>query len=106
MGDGQFDVPHWRHGCVQTAARAVAAYPASQPECNVPVARWRLAHRCGTDQNSATGGQWWRINHRAAFTTRPARMATRARAWLVPDEHPAGAEPMPAWASLWWPDHP
>jgi hypothetical protein len=65
------------------------------------------AHRCGTDQNSATGGQRWPVHHAAAVETRPGGMSTATRAArLVPDEHGARPEAMTVRTGQRWPRHP
>src|SRR5262249_61126394 len=61
----------------------------------------RLAHRCGTDENPATGGQWWPVHHPTAVETRPGRMSTATRtARLMPDEHRARPQAMTVRAAL------
>ena len=67
----------------------------------------KLAHRCRTDQNSATGGQWRPVHNAAAVKARPGGMSTATRtARLVPDEHRARPQPMTVRAALRWPRHP
>ena len=67
----------------------------------------RLAHRCRTNEDPATGGQRWPVHHPAAFKTRPGGMPTATRtAWLVPDKHRARTQEMTVRATLRWPRHP
>jgi len=67
----------------------------------------RLAHRCCTDQYSTTGGQWWPVDDAPTVEASPVGMSTpTCAAWLVPDEHRAGAEGVTVRAALRWPCHP
>jgi hypothetical protein len=89
--------PH-RRPIVDRAARALLGGGPS---------RWRLAHRCRTNENPATGGQRWPVHHPTAHQARPGRVPTATRAARpVPDEHRAEAEPMTARAALRRAGHP
>jgi len=86
------------------------AYPCSRSCATAGVVNLldeRLAHRCGTNENPATGRQWWPVHHAAAVKTRPGGMSTATRtARLMTDKHRARPQAMTVRAALWWPRHP
>ena len=111
-GDGQDRHVGDLHRADARTLRALAD-PSSQNAAQPPlggvfcICSGASAHRCGTDENPATGGQRRPVHHRTTFQARPGGMSTATcAARLVPDEHRARPEAVTARAALRRPRHP